>query len=198
MKNVTDTLHAQYANSPTITALIDFVNQAVDPSADLDKIRTMFFDLNTAIGYGLDCWGKIVDVPRNLTIPSSDHFLGFSEAASGAGIVVRPFNDSPFYTGASGTLNFPLEDSAYRRLILAKAMTNISDCTIPSMNKILSYLFKDRGKIWVKTSGSLAMQIVVGFTLTPIEIGILVYSNAIPSPAGVSLSVVYSDGSSPV
>lgn len=198
MVNHKDTLLAQYANSPTIVGLIDFCNEWIDPTKDLDQFYSKVWDVSTATGYGLDVWGRIVDIPRTLIIPGDDTFFGFNEAFTGAGSVVTPFNVAPFYTGSDTLFDFPLEEDAYRKLILAKAMSNISDCSIPTMNKILTYLFNDRGRVYVKNFTNQTMQIVVGFTLTAIEIGILVFSNVFPVPSGVSLSIVYEDGSSPV
>lgn len=56
------TIISQYANSPTICSLIDFVNQNVDPRADIDSFYSMFFDVSTAVGVGLEALGRIVGI----------------------------------------------------------------------------------------------------------------------------------------
>jgi hypothetical protein len=195
MDNYTDTIHAQFANSPTIVGLIDCFNQWIDPSIDLDNFYNTIWNIDTATGYGLDVWGKIVDVSRNLLIPVSSTYLGFDEAYDSGTMLtgIQPFDISPFYTGDIATQIYPLEDDAYRKLIMVKAMANISSCTAPNLNRLLSYLFSGRGKVYVKDLGGMAMQIFIGFLLTDVEKGILLYSGAIPRPAGVSVTLAYAD-----
>lgn len=70
MTNWMSTIVSQYANSPTIIALIDSFNAAVDPGADLDNFLTHVWQVDTADGVFLDnVWGRIVGVSR--TIPTS-------------------------------------------------------------------------------------------------------------------------------
>ena len=66
MNNLEQTILSQFANSPTITALIESVNAAVDPSEDIDNFITWFWQLSTAQGVFLDIWGRIVGVGRNV------------------------------------------------------------------------------------------------------------------------------------
>ncbi|TIR44152.1 MAG: DUF2612 domain-containing protein, partial [Mesorhizobium sp.] len=74
------------------------------------------WDVDTAQGYGLDVWGRIVGVNRILQVTAGDWF-GFQEASPGT----DPFGNGAFYSGAPLTSNFALSDEAYRLLILAKA-----------------------------------------------------------------------------
>ncbi len=69
MNNVTQTVISQYANSPTITALIESMNAAIDPSVDIDNFWAYVWYVDTAQGFGLDIWGRIVGVSR--TIPTN-------------------------------------------------------------------------------------------------------------------------------
>ena len=64
------TVISQYGNSPTILALIESFNAAVDPSGDIDNFLTHVWQVDTAQGVFLDnVWGRIVGVTR--TIPTS-------------------------------------------------------------------------------------------------------------------------------
>ncbi|CAE6869144.1 hypothetical protein R75461_08473 [Paraburkholderia nemoris] len=72
MKNWTDTLLAQYANSPTITAMLDCLNQDIGPHAGLDAFYDTIWNVATALGYGLDVWGRIVNVKRGVMAASRD------------------------------------------------------------------------------------------------------------------------------
>jgi len=70
MNNVLQTVVSQWGNSPTILALIESFNAAVDPAADLDAFLTHVWQVDTAQGVFLDnVWGRIVGVTR--TIPTS-------------------------------------------------------------------------------------------------------------------------------
>jgi hypothetical protein len=58
------TVISQYANSPTLLALIEDFNSAVDPSGDIDNFYSWIWNIDTAQGFGLDIWGRIVGVGR--------------------------------------------------------------------------------------------------------------------------------------
>ena len=66
MQNWDQTLLSQYANSPIINALISSFNAAVDPTADLTNFQNYIWNVNSAVGGGLDIWGAIVGVSRNI------------------------------------------------------------------------------------------------------------------------------------
>ena len=62
--NVEQTVASEYGNSPTILALIDSFNAAVDPSSNIDQFWAIIWNVTTAQGFGLDIWGRIVGVTR--------------------------------------------------------------------------------------------------------------------------------------
>ncbi len=66
MNNLDQTILSQFANSPTITGLIESMNAALDPSGDVDNFITWIFQISSAQGFGLDIWGRIVGVGRNV------------------------------------------------------------------------------------------------------------------------------------
>ena len=70
MNNVLQTIVSQWGNSPTILALIESFNAAVDPAPDLDAFLTHVWQVDTAQGFGLDIWGRIVDIERIIHVPS--------------------------------------------------------------------------------------------------------------------------------
>ena len=79
MNNVLQTVASQYANSPTILALINTFNEAIDPSADIDNIITNILQVDTAQDFGLDICGRIVRVTRTIatnpaTVLTDDQF----------------------------------------------------------------------------------------------------------------------------
>lgn len=188
MKNVAETIASQYGNSPSILTLIEAMNQYIDPTVDLDQFYNFVWNVDTAVGFGLDIWGRIVGVDRVLQIPGSFLYLGFTGQ-----IEAEPFNQAPFYSGPPDTQAFTLSDDAYRTLILTKALSNISAATAPSLNTLLSGLFANRGRSYVRDLGGMAMQFQFEFALQPFELAVLTQSGAVPRPAGVAATIVQFD-----
>ncbi len=66
MDNVLQTVISQYSNSPTMLALIESFNAAVDIGADIDNFYAWIWNIATAQGFGLDIWGRIVGALRTI------------------------------------------------------------------------------------------------------------------------------------
>jgi len=194
MKNATDTILTQYASSPKLRSLIETFNAAIDVEDFTEDFLTAIWDVSTATGYGLDVWGKIVNVSRYLNVDEAQTSFGFDEAYVSADTnSPKPFDEAPFYEGVGLTTTFKLTDDAYRTLIMAKAMSNITDCTIPNINLLLRYLFSGRGDVFVAITGVMAIRYVFGFELTAVERAIMLNSSAITKPAGVSVDLMTLD-----
>ncbi|MHB8283483.1 MAG: DUF2612 domain-containing protein [Caulobacteraceae bacterium] len=186
MRDYTATLLSQYANSPVLSALVDDLNTWIDPTADINQFFSNYWNIDTAVGPGLDVWGRIVGVGRVLQVATTTSF-GFSgpDGSSGVG-----FDQAPFYAGGTTTSNYALTDDAYRMLILAKALANISQTTIPAINQILLSLFPGRGDCYVTDGQNMTMTYHFTFALTPVEYAIVATSGVLPRPTGVSATVV--------
>jgi hypothetical protein len=192
MIDVEGTIISQYANSPTLVQLIQNMNSYIDPSTDFDNFYNFVFNVQTAQGFGLNIWGKIVNVSRLLTIPGGATYLGFNEAftAPTAATGPQPWGQAPFFAGTADTETFTLSDDAYRTLILVKALSNISNCTAPSLNQLLQNLFAGRGRCYVGDLGNMQMSFTFEFYLQPFELAIMTQSGAIPRPAAVGAYLV--------
>lgn len=83
-----------------------------------------------------------------------------------------------------------LEDKYYRFLLLVKAMSNISNCTVPNLEDILNFLFKERGKVYVFDTGVMTMKYIFDFYLDKMEKAILELPGIPPKPTGVGLRVI--------
>lgn len=184
MQNYTQTIISQYANSPTLTQLIANFNYYIDPSQDIDAFYKLVWNIDTAEGYGLDVWGRIVGVARIIRIADINYF-GFAEASN---LSAAPFNQGPFYTGEPLTNGFALADKPFRQLILAKAAANITDGSIPGINAILRMLFPGRGNCFVNDLGNMQIEYVFDFDLTPVEETIVIASGVLPRPPGVRVT----------
>lgn len=187
MENWRETLLSQYANSPTIVELINDFNQWIDPSKNIELFLEQVWDITTAQTYGLNVWGKIVGVSRILQIAETPTYLGFNEAftAPTASIGPQPFGQAPMYAGPLATTSYELSNDAYRTLILVKAMSNISNCSVPSINRMLQFLFAGEGRCYVQDTGDMTQRFVFEFNLTPVQLAIMLTSGIISRAAGV-------------
>lgn len=183
--NFWDTIISQFANSPTLIALIESFDTCLDQTENFDTFFDMIWNVNTAQGVGLDIWGRIVGVTRVLQVSAPATYLGFEEALPGS----NPFNQAPFFSGQPLTSNFELADSAFRVLIFAKALANISDGSIKSINSLLRALFPGRGNAFVADGLNMTLTYTFQFILTPVELAIVEQSGVLPKPVGVAASV---------
>lgn len=188
MQNVVQTIVSQYAASPTILALIDYMNQWKSPDANVEAFYNLVMNLPTAQGYGLDVWGRIVGVVRVLTVSAGDYF-GFEGDTGASGL---PFTQAIFYEGQPATTNYALTDDAFRQLIYAKAAANISTGSIQAINAMLTQLlFPGRGNAYVVDNLDMTLTYKFEFALQPFEVSIVVNSGVMPTPTGVQASVSY-------
>jgi hypothetical protein len=188
MKNLSQTIITQYANSPVLLAVLNNWNSAIDPGVNLDNFYNQLWNVLTAQGYGLDVWGRIVGVRRNISIPvESTDFLGFSE-----GVDWQPFDQAPWYTVENAGSVFYLSDPIYRKLILMKALANISRASAAIINQILTTIFGSGGKCYVLDTEQMTMIMIFEFILSSSDRALLLQSNVIPRPAGVG--AYYIDG----
>lgn len=186
MIDVEQTIISQYANSPTIVQLVRNMNEYIDPRTDFDTFYDFVWNVDTAQGFGLDIWGRIVNISRNLLIPIDPQYFGFSQ-----GVGTFPFDEAPFYDGTPpATQTYALSDDAYRQLILVKALANISSTNAPSLNQLLQNLFVNRGRCYVNDLGGMQLRYTFEFELTPYEFAILTQSGALPRPAGVGAILI--------
>lgn len=169
MINVEKTIISQYGNSPTISQLILFMNDYIDPRADLDTFFDYVWNVDTAQGFGLDIWGRIVNVERLLNVPADTPNPGA-------------------YTFTPG--NYQLNDTQYRRVILAKALANITNGSAASLNQLLSNLFVGRGRCYVNDMGAMTMRLTFEFYLEPYEYVMMLNSGVTPRNAGVLLTLL--------
>lgn len=182
----TTTILSQYANSQTLTQLIENLNTYLDQTGNYDNFYDNIWNILTAQGYGLDVWGRIVGVSRVVQLSTSTN-LGLSGPSGKSG---DSLNVQPFYSGGSITNNFSLSDDSFRTLILAKALANISDGSIPAINQILLNLFPNRGNCYCTDGENMTMTYTFKFALTAVELAVVSQSGVLPKPVGVSSTVV--------
>ena len=159
-----ETIQSQYGASPHIKGIVAAFAQAIDPNADIDLFYDKIFNLDTAEGIGLDIWGVIVGIPRLMKIDLTEYFGFFGAQMPG-------FNQAPFYDSGNNPLGnyYKLGDNAYRKLIYYKALSNISDSTAESQNRLLSLMYADeiaQGKrLYILPVGVMKIRAVFEFYL---------------------------------
>jgi len=179
-----ETIISQYANSAILVQLIADFDEYLDQTQNMDAFYDLIWNVDTAQGYGLDVWGRIVGVSRTLQIATAE-YLGFAQQDP----TVGSFGSGVFFSGQPATQNFNLTDNAFRTLIFAKALANISDGSIPAINQLLLNLFPGRGNCFVVDNANMSMVYTFDFILTPVETAIIENSGVLPQPTGVAASV---------
>lgn len=191
--NWLQTVISQYANSPKLLGILSAFNAAADQTENWDNFYDLVWNVDTAQGYGLDVWGRIVGVNRAIQVETGNYF-GFEQG--GAWDTFGPGGSSPFYTGQALTVSVLLTDNAYRYLIMAKAAANIWNGSIPGLNAILMSLFGPGnpfgpgGDCYCTDGGNMTMSYTFNFQPNIVQISIIRYSNVLPQPVGVAASVV--------
>jgi hypothetical protein len=175
---------SQYANSQAIDDLLLSFNSAMDQTENIESIFDLIWNIATAQGYGLDVLGRILNIKRTIPIGGSTSYLGFNEAGSFTG-----FGQGILYSGGTVTTNFTLVDQDYRTLLYAKAASNITDGSIPSVNQILLTLFPGRGACFVADGLNMSITYTFNFTLSAVELAIVQFSGVLPTASGVTPNV---------
>ena len=83
-----------------------------------------------------------------------------------------------------------LEVEDYRSLLFLRAAANITDCSMPDLNRLLQELFKRRGVPYVVKAGTKFLRYVIPFTLTEPEREMIRTAGLIPRPAAVGYEVL--------
>jgi hypothetical protein len=187
MNNYSQTIITQYQTSPVITTMLGNLNDNLDPSADLLSFYNTIWNIATATGYGLDVWGRIIGVSRNLQVAQTFNYFGFAEATG-----TQPFGLGVLYTGGSigGVSTLTLTDDVYCSLLLLKARANITDCSGQQINALLTGLYARRGNCYVVDNNDMTITYVFKFILTASDYTVLAQSGVLPRPAGVSYSIL--------
>ena len=183
--DIAETVQSQYATSKRMRAVIDAFWQAINPKADIDLLYKKLVNPRTAEGYGLDVWGRIVAIGRSyLAVEDDTPYFGFDPP----GDVVNPrldnFGNAPFYKQVLGKVR--LGDTAFRTYVFLKALINISNSSLASLNQAVKLLFPD-AEIQVLHTGTMVLRILILSALSSSDKAAL--DNLPWLPAGVGLEM---------
>lgn len=178
------TVQSQYAASPHIRALVDAFWEALNPDADIDLIYKNMIDPDTAVGFGLDVWGRIVAIGREyLAADEENIYFGFNPNSS-INSRLDTFDNAPFFKKIDGKVR--LADPAYRTYIFIKAMINIGDCSLASINRMLKLMFPN-AEIYCLHVDTMVLRLVIRSKLAEADKQALL--NLPWLPAGVGLEM---------
>lgn len=167
---------SQYANSPNFVSLVNGLTGIFSNAQTLEDWYNVVFNLKTASGYGLDIWGAILNQGRLFYYT----YNGSTESVylKGAQIV-----DGVSYTEEQ-------IEEIYRQVLFLKAMSNITNVTLASLNQMLQFYYQGRGRAYVIEYGTMKIRYVFEFYVNKLEKAIFT-SNVMPKPTGVLASFEY-------
>lgn len=180
----TESRLVQFNNSQTLNHILQVLNDMLGVSEA--ELVANLANVDTASGSQLDVIGKLVGANRAIWFPILNTADDFG------------FDDSSWYgfDEPGGTFDtkditdlYILNDESYRTYIKLKAYSNVSNCSLYSVNYILKQVFAGRGLCYVKVTGPLEITFTFDFALTTYEKNLLV-NRYIPIPAGFTSVIV--------
>lgn len=162
-------IQSQYAASVRITAILQSAKDHILPDADMDLFFNSIYNVETAIGYGLDAWGSIVGISRYIQE------------------VERDLDGRLIPT----SITLTLDDEHFRNLIFCKAASNIMDSTLYSINYILKKLYPNYTCYARNNSGYVTEDGITRAT-TPMEITYVFYNSQL-TPLELSIFAQFAE-----
>lgn len=190
-----DRLAVQFRESPN---LIGYIRALLQENEDLEQVFQDILcerSINTAVGAQLDIIGEIVGRNRTFESVVANPFFGFNGAIgsgtfgtsgdAGTGEVFRSLSDEEY-------INQILDDDSYRTILRAKILKNKTNCSIEDIIEVALTGIDATGVI--VTEGDARFKLEYTSPLTDTEKLILVNTDYMAKPAGVSVSYADSDG----
>lgn len=142
------------------------------------------FDLRTANQFGLVVWGILLNLRLyvNTAPQPMGTFFGFDNIDFGN------FDNSNFGNTNGSTYMLPI---AMQRIALQLRYAQLtSSGTVPETNRILKYIFKDYGSVFLRDYGNMTQQYVFLFPIEADLKYLLDNYDILPRPAGVKSGYV--------
>ena len=183
--DIAETVQSQYATSKRMKAVIDAFWQAINPKSDIDLLYKKLVNPRTAEGWGLDIWGRIVAIGRSyLAVEDDTPYFGFDPPEGVKNERLNSFGNAPFYKQVMGKVR--LADTMYRTYVFLKALINISNSSLASLNQAVKLLFPD-ADIQILHTGTMVLRVLVLSPLSESDKAAL--DNLSWIPAGVGLEM---------
>ena len=183
--DIAETVQSQYATSKRMRAVIDAFWQAINPKSDIDLLYKKLVNPRTAEGWGLDVWGRIVAIGRSyLAVEDDTPYFGFDPPEGVKNERLNSFGNAPFYKQIMGKVR--LADTMFRTYVFLKALINISNSSLASLNQAVKLLFPD-ADIQILHTGTMVLRVLVLSPLSESDKAAL--DNLSWIPAGVGLEM---------
>ena len=183
--DIAETVQSQYATSKRMKAVIDAFWQAINPKSDIDLLYKKLVNPRTAEGWGLDIWGRIVAIGRSyLAVEDDTPYFGFDPPEGVKNERLNSFGNAPFYKQIMGKVR--LADTMFRTYVFLKALINISNSSLASLNQAVKLLFPD-ADIQILHTGTMVLRVLVLSPLSESDKAAL--DNLSWIPAGVGLEM---------
>ena len=183
--DIAETVQSQYATSKRMRAVIDAFWQAINPKSDIDLLYRKLVNPRTAEGVGLGVWGRIVAIGRSyLAVEDDTPYFGFDPPEGVKNERLNSFGNAPFYKQVMGKVR--LADTMYRTYVFLKALINISNSSLASLNQAVKLLFPD-ADIQILHTGTMVLRVLVLSPLSESDKAAL--DNLSWIPAGVGLEM---------
>ena len=183
--DIAETVQSQYATSKRMRAVIDAFWQAINPKSDIDMLYKKLVNPRTAEGWGLDVWGRIVAIGRSyLAVEDDTPYFGFDPPEGVKNERLNSFGNAPFYKQVMGKVR--LADTMYRTYVFLKALINISNSSLASLNQAVKLLFPD-ADIQILHTGTMVLRVLILSPLSESDKAAL--DNLSWIPAGVGLEM---------
>lgn len=185
-------MYVQYDKSINLKALIDGLKPIL--SIDEEEFYNDCFSIQTGTGTCLDNWGRILNFGRGIkTDPTDRKVFGFYNGTSPFLTPPSNFNNGNWYK-ASIPIIQNLTDDAYRQVLQFVYLSQISNCSVGNISKILNYYYQsisNTKKVRMKENLTevMTLKIEFNFKLQPYEITIFSINGVLPIPTGVSYTI---------
>lgn len=169
---------SQYANSPKFVSLVSGLTGIFNNAQTMEDWYNIVFNIKTAQGFGLDIWGSILNQGRLFYYTDPNNGTTESVYLKGAQTV-----DSVSYSAEQ-------IEEIYRQVLFLKAMSNITNATLASLNQMLQFYYQGRGRVYVINYGTMKIRYVYEFYVNKLEKAIFT-SDVMPRPTGVLATFEY-------
>ena len=161
----------QYANSPVLVSLDDGLRSLFDDSGFVKDWYDTIINIKTATGYGLDIWGRILNMSREVNYGGTTYYLKGAQT-----IVGKTFTDSE------------MEDF-YRLILQITAMRYLGNASMYFINNVLAMIWGKYGRAYCVEYGPMQIRYVFEFYLDDVLKAMIESLNMHPS--GVITSYEY-------
>lgn len=176
----------RHDNAENLTALLTKKQEwyAVNQSGFWDDWYRDVFDIRTANDFGRAVWAIILGVPLNKLVSQ----VGTSKPTWGFSRSNRNFGHGNFTAVGSTSVALPAEQQ--RAILQLRYLSITGRNTIPELNRIMAYVFRNEGPVYVLDGLDMTITYVFNFEPSPFITFIINNLYLLPRPAAVRVKYI--------